>query len=488
MLNKKRNLKRPQSSNLKHKPISSKLKHVPQLQTKKPSNDEESIHSNSDIESVKSDSVQNIPTQKSTNKLETIDEKRTRLAKELLNKLSKDKSSPLSSDNEDNDNDNENITSLNKKLLSSINREISEHKFSYFNNKETPFTPKEISFLKCHKSTITDLDISNDNSFIITSSKDTRAIIYDINKSTKSLLPQFTKKALNCCILSPDNKTAYFGGKDKNIYHIDLQSNKLIQKIKAHNESVTGLVFDSSKDQFYSIGNDHLLKVWSGDQSTQCIQLETFYGHINKVNCIKNIPGDVNRIITSGMDNFINLWKVDSQSFLQFNINDIYPVDCISALNTNVFLTGDFGGNICAWRSNNKKYIGKYEHAHGFQKQFKVNHSFFNGYWNTDCKGVDIKVGNPILSLGSVLFSDLAFSGSCKGEVNFYKVEEYEEKNKVDIQLMNGIKLEHGGCVNVIKENKRGDMLFIGNGYDGKIGRWDKDYNTTLGISVVKLY
>ena len=70
--------------------------------------------------------------------------------------------------------------------------------------------------------------------------------------------------------MKPDNKTIFFCGKDRNIYQIDLKSNNIIQKIKTHNECVT-----TSKDQFYSVDNDHVLKVWSSDTS-QSFLLELF--------------------------------------------------------------------------------------------------------------------------------------------------------------------------------------------------------------------
>ncbi len=41
------------------------------------------------------------------------------------------------------------------------------------------------------------------------------------------------------------------------------------------------------------------------------------------------------------MDNYVNLWKVDLQVFLQFKINDIYPLDCLIGIYQNLFLTGD---------------------------------------------------------------------------------------------------------------------------------------------------
>ena len=41
------------------------------------------------------------------------------------------------------------------------------------------------------------------------------------------------------------------------------------------------------------------------------------------------------------MNNYVNLWKVDSQLFLQFKINDIYPLECLIGINQNIFFTGD---------------------------------------------------------------------------------------------------------------------------------------------------
>ena len=86
---------------------------------------------------------------------------------------------------------------LNKEILLKYAKEEEKLKKSYFQNKN--FFPHETLFLKGHKSTITDLDISKDSNLIVTSSKDCRGIIFDINKKIKTLLPKFTNKSLYCC-------------------------------------------------------------------------------------------------------------------------------------------------------------------------------------------------------------------------------------------------------------------------------------------------
>lgn len=415
-----------------------------------------------------------------TNKLESYDEKKLRMAKMLLDKFDKDKKEEDEKSNSDDEENSENI--VNKKIIEKYTKEMKNQTIKFFSNKDNVFSPHETLFIKGHKSTITDLSISSNGEFILSSSKDGRGILFDINSQKKILFPKFSNRALTCCSFTPDEKTVYFGGKDHFIYQLDLKSHQIIQKIKAHNEAVTGIVFDKVKDQFYSISNDKILKVWNTD-TTPSILLEKFYGHTNKINCISDIPGETNKYITTSLDGYINLWKVDSQSFLQFNVNNIYPIDCITVLTNEIFFTGNFNGTIQAWRTNKKKSVNKIEFAHGYQENFNINHPFFD--LNCENKGPIVEVGRPILSLESPSFSDLLISGSTNGEINFYKIEENE--GIIDIEMKNKINIKNKGCLNVIKYCPEKKYIAIGNGTDNKFGRWNKEYDAKLGITIIKL-
>ena len=413
-----------------------------------------------------------------TNIIESYDEKKLRMAKMLLDKFDKENKE----ENEKSDSEEENSEEImNKKIIEKYTKEMQNQKINFFSlNKD--FIPKEISFIKGHKSTITDLSISSKGDLIISSSKDTRGILFDLNKQKKILFPKFTNKALNCCVFSPDEKSVFFGGKDHYIYQIDLSSFDIIQKIKAHNESVTGIIFDKIKDQFYSVGNDKVLKVWSSD-TNPAILLETFYGHTSQINNIKSIPGEINRYITTSLDGYINLWKVDSQSFLQFNTSNMYPIDCISPLTNDIFFTGNYNGSIQAWRTNKKKFVYSLNYSHGFQEKFNINHPFFD--LNLKNKGPEVEVGKPVLSLESPAFSDLLISGSIDGEINFYKVD--KEGNNINIEIKNKMNIKNKGCLNVIKYCQDKKFIVVGNGTDNKFGRWNKEYDNKLGITIVKL-
>lgn len=510
MLGKKRSNNRNGNRQIKHKSTKDKLNflQVKNKKTKLEIDLNESIKSISEIESVKTnneknhdefeeDMASNLHKIKSKSKpntdnfsakrLANSDEVRTRLAKALLKKIDKKDKRKHSIDS---DSILDSIEERNLLLQEKIEIENNRAKTIYWSNPS--FEPYEAAYIKGHHSSITDLAIANDSSFVVTSSKDTRGIIFDINTSKKTLLPQFTSKAINCVALSSDNKRAFFGGKDKFIYAIDLLSMKLIQKIKAHNEQISGLLFDTSKEQFYSIGNDHLLKVWS-NENEQSIQLETFYGHTSKINCIEHLPGEQDRILTCGMDNTINLWKVEAQSFVQFKITDLYPVDCLAAIHSDYFLSGNYNGEIDLWQTNKKKCIRKLPYSHGYEKSFSFNHSFLNNHedYIDDNKEVNVMIGNPILTLGGVSNSDMFYSGSCDGIVNFYKFslnEDDENEGFPSIENRKMVNISSNGCLNAIKVNKSKDMLVVGNGNDGKKGRWNVNYNAKLGITIIKLY
>ena len=168
---------------------------------------------------------------------------------------------------------------------------------------------------------------------------------------------------------------------------------------------------------------------------------------------------------------------------MQFNLNDIYPVDCITALSNEVFFTGNFNGTIQLWNTNKKKSLYKLDFVHGYSSNFNISHNFFSGH--KEVTGPLVQVGNPILSLEAPPYSDMIVSGSIGGEVNFYKIE--KEEGIYSLENKNKIVLNNKGCVNVIRYCQEKKFLALGNGFDNKFGRWDKEYDTKIGISIIKL-
>ena len=148
------------------------------------------------------------------------------------------------------------------------------------------------------------------------------------------------------------------------------------------------------------------------------------------------------------------------------------------------FFTGNFNGTIQDKKKNKKKSVYKMDFAHGFQENFNINHPFFD--LNMKNKGPKVEVGKPILSLECPVFSDLLISGSVNGEINFYEVNE-SDTNNINLEIKTKLNIKNKGCLNVIKYCPEKKFIVIGNGTDNKFGRWNKEYDTKLGISIVKL-
>jgi ribosomal RNA-processing protein 9 len=437
-------------------------------------------------------------------KAENADEKRLRLAKKLIGKIGDD-IKKAKEDDEDMVQD-----GVDQFLIDEIKKE----KHDYFLDLSTypNFHPYETAFYKGHLSSVTSVDISSDSKTAISVSKDCRLIKWDLNTGKRFLIPSFTKKPLFTCIYTPDDKYALVGGSDRYIHQIDIHNEKVVQSFKAHNDAVTGIIFDQNKDQYYSTSRDNTLKVWAVGTTHKSILLETFYGHIDKINDmdvintgIKNEGGNsFNRILTCGSDRQINLWKIESQSFLNFKEidNSLFSYDCIRSLNTDYFVSGSFEGTLSLWRGNKKKPLCKLYNAHGLEKTVSINHCFFNNSnideeINNTALNTDnlVNIPYPILSMSAIKNSDLLFTGSSDGNLNIYKYSKAVPNKsnpslhiKEKIELLDKLPLKTRGCVNAIKVNKTNEFMVLGYGKDSKLGRWETLNKAKNGICIVKLF
>ena len=181
MLGKKRSNNK--KVDFKHKSIKDKMKIL--NSKKNTNNDDESIKSDDNISEESSSENEkkiskkdnnnnnNNTNQFDTDLIENFEEKRIRLAKTFLKKL----------DNKDSENSSK-LSEEENDLLEKFTHSNQYKKISFYENKN--FSPSEKIFLKGHKSTITDLDISNDSNLILTSSKDCCGILFDITTEKKN--------------------------------------------------------------------------------------------------------------------------------------------------------------------------------------------------------------------------------------------------------------------------------------------------------------
>lgn len=442
--------KQKQSSSIKQKEIKTKRNN------KLAESDDEEINSESSIDSNEVDK-KNLT---SISKLEDQQGKKTIFAKEYSKAISSDERRLLmaktlinSVKNKEEDADAEDI----------VDEELAKTKADYCQELSKNLKESEsydYSFIKCHLGGITSLNFL-DNHTLITTSKDRRSMLIDLNTEKKTLLPAFTNKQIYTCAIARDRKNLLFAGADKKIHVFNLETNKILNTCnKAHTETITKLVIDPENEQVYSVSKDNILKMWGLNSYNNLVHMETFYGHTSYIYDLDYLS--TNRLISCGSDANILQWKIDSQSYLQYKQGDS-SYECISAINKNYFYAGDYDGSLKLFSLNKKKQISEVK-----------NYSKDKSYDPT-----------PILSMYSVKNTDLLFTGTTNGTLNIYQCN-YSKGNKIN--NVRSIRLKENGIVSAITANNE-NVLALAYSKEAKNGRWDVDYDLKhSGIAIVKLF
>lgn len=128
--------------------------------------------------------------------------------------------------------------------------------------------------------------------------------------STKKITYQAKTHNLSAnCVLFTDGNTLLSGGRDAMLCVLDLSTEKIIEKIPAHNYAVYQISLSANKKYIATASRDKTLKIWDSKTLTmlQRLNKEKDNGHLNSVN---NILWKGNRTIVSCSDDrSVIVWK-----------------------------------------------------------------------------------------------------------------------------------------------------------------------------------
>lgn len=399
---------------------------------------------------------------KQLSKAISADERRLIMAKTLIGSLGDDKEV----DDELDKTKNEYCTEISKNF-------INKEKYDY-------------QFIKCHISGITSVRYLNEHT-VITTSKDKRSFIVDLNTEKKTLLPEFTDKPLNSCVVTKDKKNILYVGNDKRITVFNIESNKTISSVgKAHNDSIMKIELDPENDNIYTCGKDNNLKVWAMNSYSNIVNLDTYYGHISTIYDLDVLSS--NRVITCGNDANVHQWKIDAQSYLQYKQGDC-SYEAINAINKNYFFVGDYFGSLKLFTINKKKQISEVKnHINTNANLSNSNSSKYSKFTSISAimnKSVIEPEPSPILSMFSFKNTDVLFTGTTNGVVNVFNCNYAKGSNKIN--LMSSIQLKDEGIISAI--SGFGSSICMAYSKEAKNGRWDVDYSLKhSGLAIVKLF
>ncbi|MBD1821545.1 caspase family protein [Cyanobacteria bacterium FACHB-DQ100] len=108
--------------------------------------------------------------------------------------------------------------------------------------------------------------------------------------------------------ISPDNTLLISGSADKTIRLWNLSTGELIRTISGHNDRVTALSFSPDQETFASASADRTIKIWTLQGGIHTI----LQGHTDEVTSLSYSPDG--RLASGSVDNTVRLWDVDRRT------------------------------------------------------------------------------------------------------------------------------------------------------------------------------
>jgi guanine nucleotide-binding protein subunit beta-2-like 1 protein len=216
-----------------------------------------------------------------------------------------------------------------------------------------------------HSHFISDLDLSQDSRYALSSSWDGTIRLWSLKTaSTRKTLscgsdPDGHKKDVLTVAFSPDNRQIASGSMDKSVKLWNIQGVcKFTVDQNPHTDWVSCVRYfqDPKQPIIVSASWDKTIKVWDNQQMSL---MHTFVGHKAQINTLDLAP-NTNIIASGSRDGHVNIWNLIEGKHLE-------DIDVDSPINVVVFTTKYYwlvigtDDGIRVYDLPNKKFIDKYE-------------------------------------------------------------------------------------------------------------------------------
>lgn len=435
---------------------------------------------------------------------ETVDEARLRLTKQYLNELKTTQRRNMheaddDAEDADHQQDDQNLTDGNeieRSVFAQLERDnlMRTAKLRFQVADKCALQPLSSRCFLPHKKPITCLTVHG-NTRVVACDKSATVHLWDIgsqkrmssltfcrtasaSSSTTNAPPVAFPKGLSShpvsIAMSPDGSLFVVGCADSSLRLYETTSMQLIKIFQGHRGSVAGVAFHPGGQLLFSASNDRSVKVWSVPERAY---METLFGHtenITDLDTFMNMTDNKERCITAGgADKSIRVWKIaESTQLLYRTPASQSSVDCVRALNDEMFVTGGDDASVCLYVLRKNKPAWQQRHAHHAAASAKGSAN--EQQW--------------ISALSCVRNADLVASGAADGSIRMWSC---------DGRRLSGLnaecQLDYGsGFVNALafampnsNDPHSGTMLTVaGIGQEHKWGRWFERKNTRDGVLV----
>ncbi|CEG43895.1 U3 snoRNP-associated protein (contains WD40 repeats) [Plasmopara halstedii] len=388
---------------------------------------------------------------------ETTQEKRLRLAKEYLGKITAQEIGDTDNEGGEGDGVEERLGErLKQDALNAMGKLFKKVAAEYL---DYEFDIASTKFLRGHRLSVTSLCLLEDGEIAYSGAKDGSLLRWDLKQQKKReiTLPHDDVAAEKAttdrdrCILalavSSDGKFLASGGRDKLVRVWDAKTGQLKESFSGHRDAVSALAFRLRSHSLFSGSLDRSIKHWN---LTEMGYVETLFGHQSEVNALDSLYKE--RVVSCGRDRSVRLWKIPEETQLVFYGNS-GSIDCVGMVTDEYYVTGGDGGSLSLWFNGRKKPVCVIANAHG-------------GKW--------------INSVAVMPRTDLIASGSCDGHIRLWQAN-LQERSLIFVA---SVPLE--GFINALCFDAKARFLLAGIGQEHRLGRWEK-LIVKNGIAIIAL-
>ena len=248
-------------------------------------------------------------------------------------------------------------------LLVSVSRDRSlliwKTSFSVDQGQISSVEGKTFRRLVGHSHFISDVALSSDNNFALTSSWDTTMRLWDLRAGrTTYRFVGHTKDVLSVT-MSPDNRQIISGSRDKTIklWNTLAECKYDFEPQNSHNDWVTCVRFTpgSKESQIVSAGWDNTVKIW--DQQT-FKHKSNLVGHTGCVNTL-NVSPDGNFCASGGKDSMAMIWQIKDNTLL-YQLDTQSSINALAFSPTRYWLAAATDAGIKVWDLDSKTLINDF--------------------------------------------------------------------------------------------------------------------------------
>eukprot|EP00912_Choanoflagellata_sp_UC4_P002389 UC4_evm3s1505 len=411
---------------------------------------------------------------------ESAVEKRVRLAKEYISRVSSDIVKDFDDEGDDDKYsidgegpfEGEPSVDIKSKVSGKLHDEMLSKRGKLFKHIASGYSPEAPSFpssrifsKRSHRLSVTCVTMTGDGEKLYTGAKDCTIIAWSFPSAKKvAVFPRQKKgeqasrvrtghadQVLSIAVTTNGRYLAS-GGKDNWVLVWDTAKGTVIRSFRGHRGSITGLATQIDSLLLYSCSEDKSIKIWNLENMTY---VDTLFGHedaITNIDCLYR-----ERIVTSGSrDRSVRIWKIPEESQLVFQASkEDSSLECVRMIDDQHMLSGSLSGSLALWDVTKKKPLYTLHDAHG--------------------------TGNWISAVASFRLTDLASSGAADGTVKVWQIHSKFRGLSIIFNI------DIPGIINDMLFSPDGSRMVLAVGQEPRLGRWFKHPIGKNALFVVKL-